>query len=45
MNKEKRSLLKNDGVQSFIASIICILLGLLLGYVVLLFINLSLIHI
>ena len=39
MNKEKRSLLKNDGVQSFIASIICILLGLLLGYVVLLFIN------
>ena len=30
MNKEKRSLLKNDGVQSFIASIICILLGLLL---------------
>ena len=35
MNKEKRSLLKNDGVQSFIASIICILLGLLVGYVVL----------
>lgn len=39
MNKEKRSFLKNDGVQSFIASIICILLGLLLGYIVLLFIN------
>ena len=39
MNKEKRSLLKNSGVQSFIASIICILLGLLLGYIVLLFIN------
>lgn len=39
MNKEKRSLLQNSGVQSFIASIICILLGLLLGYIVLLFIN------
>ena len=39
MNKEKRSLLKNDGVQSFIASIICIVRGVLLGYVVLLFIN------
>lgn len=39
MNKEKRSILKNDGIQSFIASIICILLGLLLGYIVLLFIN------
>ncbi len=39
MNKEKRSILKNDGIQSFIASIICIILGLLLGFIVLLFIN------
>lgn len=31
--------LKNPGVQAFIASIICIILGLLIGYVVLLFIN------
>ena len=31
--------LKNPGAQAFIASIICILLGLLIGYVVLLFIN------
>ena len=34
-----KSLLKKDGVQSFIASIICIILGLLIGYIVLLFIN------
>ena len=31
--------LKNPGVQAFIASIICIILGLLIGYIVLLFIN------
>ena len=31
--------LKNPGIQAFIASIICIILGLLIGYVVLLFIN------
>ena len=31
--------LKNPGIQAFVASIICILLGLLIGYVVLLFIN------
>ena len=31
--------LRNAGVQAFIASIICILLGLLIGYIVLLFIN------
>lgn len=35
----KKNLLKNEGVQAFIASIICILLGLLIGYIVLLFIN------
>ena len=31
--------LKNPGVQAFVASIICIVLGLLIGYIVLLFIN------
>ena len=31
--------LKNPGVQAFLASIICIVLGLLIGYIVLLFIN------
>ena len=31
--------LRNPGVQAFIASIICIILGLLIGYIVLLFIN------
>ncbi len=34
-----RKVLKNSGVQAFLASIICILLGLLIGYVVLLLIN------
>ena len=34
-----RNFLKRQGVQSFIASLICIVLGLLLGYIVLLFIN------
>ena len=35
----KKNLLKNNGVQSLIASLLCIVLGLLIGYVVLLFIN------
>ena len=35
------SLLKKDGVQTLIASLLCILLGLLLGYVALLLINAS----
>jgi simple sugar transport system permease protein len=35
----KKNLLKNDGVQSLLASLVCIVLGLLIGYVVLLFIN------
>ena len=35
----KNNLLKNNAVQSLIASLLCIVLGLLLGYVVLLFIN------
>ena len=34
-----KKLLKRSGVQAFVASVICILLGLLIGYVVLLFIN------
>ena len=34
-----KKLLKREGVQAFVASVICILLGLLIGYIVLLFIN------
>lgn len=37
--KRNRSILKNKGFQSLAASILCILLGLLIGYVVLLIIN------
>lgn len=36
---KNNSFWKNDGVQSFAASIICIFLGLLIGFIVLLFIN------
>ncbi|MDO5538547.1 MAG: ABC transporter permease [Eubacteriales bacterium] len=40
MNKnEKKSLLRNGAFQSLIASLACIIIGLLLGYVVLLLIN------
>ena len=35
----KRNPLKSNAVQSLLASLICILLGLLIGYIVLLFIN------
>lgn len=35
----KKNILKNNGVQSLIASLICILLGLFIGYIVLLFIE------
>ena len=35
----KKNILKNNGVQSLLASLICVVLGLLIGYVVLLFIN------
>ena len=35
----KKNIFKNEGVQSLIASLICILLGLFIGYIVLLFIN------
>ena len=34
-----KKLLKRPGVQAFVASVICILLGLLIGFIVLLFIN------
>ena len=37
--KDRRSLLENKGIQSLIASLVCILLGLLIGYIVLLVIN------
>lgn len=35
----KKSWLKNEGVQSLLASLICIVLGILFGFIVLLFIN------
>ena len=35
----KKNLLKNGGVQSLIASLVCILLGMFIGYIVLLFIE------
>ena len=37
--KKKESLLRNDAVQTILGSILCILVGLLIGFVVLLFIN------
>ena len=37
--KTKSSLLKNNAVQSLISSLLCIILGVLIGYIVLLFIN------
>lgn len=40
MNKNtKQSILRNDGFQTIIASLLCIVIGLLVGYVVLLIIN------
>lgn len=36
---KKRNLLKNDGIQSLLAALICVVLGMLIGFVVLLFIN------
>ena len=35
----KKNLLKRDGVQSLLASLLCVVLGLLVGYIVLLIIN------
>ena len=48
--KQNKNILKNPGVQSLLTSLLCILLGLFIGYLVLLLINptgawLSLIHI
>ena len=37
--KEKKSLIKNPSFQSILTSLICIVLGLLIGYIVLLMIN------
>lgn len=37
--KQKRSLIRNDGFQSLLASLLCILVGLLIGYLVLLIIE------
>lgn len=39
MKEQKTSLLRNKAVQSLLASLLCILLGLLVGYVALLIIN------
>lgn len=39
MKKERRKLLENQGVQSFLISLLCIVLGLLAGYLVLIAIN------
>ena len=35
----KKNILKNNGVQPLLASLVCVILGLLIGYIVLLFIN------
>lgn len=39
MKKEKNSLLAHDGVQTLLASLLCIIVGLIIGYIVLLIIN------
>ena len=39
MNKEKKSLLANEGVQTMLASLLCIVIGLIIGYIALLIIN------
>ncbi len=39
MKKEKTSLLRNGAVQSLLASLLCIVLGLIVGYIALLLIN------
>ena len=36
---KKNNLLRNSGLQSMLASLMCILVGLLVGYIALLFIN------
>lgn len=37
--KEKKNILSNEGVQTLLASVLCIVLGLFVGYLVLLMIN------
>ena len=37
--KQNKNILKNPGVQSLLTSLLCILLGLFIGYLVLLLIN------
>ena len=37
--KKKESILRNNGFQTIIASLLCIIIGLLIGYIVLLIIN------
>ena len=39
MNKKRQPLLRNKGVQSLLAALLCILIGLIIGYLVLLIIN------
>jgi len=39
MNKEKYGFWKNNAVQSILASVLCVLIGLLIGYIVLLLIH------
>lgn len=39
MNQEKKSILSNGAIQTLIASLFCIILGLIVGYIVLLIIN------
>ena len=39
MKKEKKSLLRNDGVQALLSSLLCILGGLIVGFIVLLIIE------
>ena len=39
MNTKRESIFKNDGLQSVIAAVACIIIGLLIGYLVLLAIN------
>ncbi|MDE7285497.1 MAG: ABC transporter permease, partial [Lachnospiraceae bacterium] len=38
-SQKKESILRNSGFQTIFASVLCILLGLLVGYIVLLIIN------
>ena len=39
MRGEKRGVLRNDAVQSLLASLLCVILGMLVGYIALLLIN------